>query len=65
MAEAIRWLMKLGSRWRAIILGGFAPINWATRAKSSSRSESNFDLTARAKPVQSNIPQNNSYTKVD
>ncbi len=53
VAEAIRWLMKPGSRWRPMIRFGRAPISRAAVQKSSSRSASSFERTARARPVQS------------
>jgi hypothetical protein len=32
VAEAIRWLMKPGSRWRPMMRPGLAPIIWAAMA---------------------------------
>ena len=57
VAEAIRWLMKLGSRWRPMMRCGLAPISWAAVQKSSSRRASSLERTARARPVQSSRPR--------
>jgi len=57
VAEAIRWLMKLGSRCRPIMRLGVAPISCAAVVKSSSRKASSFERTARASPVQSTSPK--------
>ncbi len=57
VSEAMRWLVKLGSRWRAITRWGEAPISTAAEAKSSSRSASSFERTARASPGQSSRPR--------
>ena len=57
VAEAIRWLMKLGSKWRPMIRAGVAPISTAAVQKSSSRSDSSFERTARARCVHSIMPR--------
>ena len=57
VAEAIRWLMKLGSRWRTMMRLGRAPISSRGAAKSSSRSASSLERTARARPGQSSRPR--------
>src|SRR5947207_223648 len=49
VADAIKWLIKLGNRWRPMIRAGLAPINTAAVQKSSSRSDSSFERTARAR----------------
>ncbi len=49
--------MKFGNKWRAITREGFAPISTAAVAKSSSRSASSFERTARPSPVQSMRPR--------
>ena len=48
VSEAIRWLAKFGTRWRAMMRVGDAPIRRAATAKSSSRRERSFERTARA-----------------
>ena len=55
--EAMRWLVKLGSRWRPMTRGGEAPMSTAACAKSSSRSASSLERTARASPGQSSSPR--------
>ena len=57
VAEAIRWLVKLGSRCRPMMRAGRAPISTAAVQKSSSRSAKSFERTARARWVQSIIPR--------
>ena len=57
VAEAMRWLAKLGSRWRPIMRAGEAPMSWAAVQKSSSRSDSSLERTARANPGQSSNPR--------
>jgi hypothetical protein len=57
VAEAIRWLMKLGIRWRKMMRRGLAPISCAATQKSSSRRLSSRERTARARPVQSIRPR--------
>jgi len=57
LAEAIRWLIKLGSRWRPMIRAGVAPISTAAVQKSSSRSDKSFERTARARWVHSIMPR--------
>ena len=47
VADAIKWLMKLGRRWRPMIRAGLAPINCAAWVKSSSRRASSFERTER------------------
>src|SRR6266508_3550212 len=46
VAEAIRWLMKFGIRWRAMMRRLDAPISSAARTKSSSRNANSFERTA-------------------
>ena len=57
VAEAIRWLVKLGIRWRKMTRLGFAPISTAAVQKSSSLSASSLERTERARPVQSRRPR--------
>ena len=52
-AEAIKWLAKLGIRWRAIMRRGRAPISSAAVQKSSSLKARNLERTDRASPGQS------------
>ena len=57
VAEAIRWLIKLGNRWRPMIRDGLAPISTAAVQKSSSRSDNSLERTARARWVHSIMPR--------
>ena len=57
VAEAIRWLIKLGSKCRPMMRAGVAPIKTAAVQKSSSRRARSFDRTARARCVHSIIPR--------
>jgi hypothetical protein len=57
VAEAIRWLMNAGIMWRQITRHGEAPIISAAATKSSARTDSSFDRTARPSPDQSRRPR--------
>ena len=57
VAEAIRWLMNEGTRWRRITRLGRAPMSTAAVANSSSRRARSLERTARARPVQSSSPR--------
>ncbi len=57
VAEAMRWLVKLGIRWRKMMRRGEAPMSEAATAKSSSRSDRSLERTERARPVHSIMPR--------